>query len=104
MASILCTWYNVSFSSTPSFYVSRIAVEVSFDKKGLLEAVQMIFLVSIFPSMFSMYLTEGTHISSITGMVWLYYSQSSLLPSGGVGGSLLSLYTICIKSEVSTHA
>jgi hypothetical protein len=40
MASILCTWYNVSFSSRHSFYVSRIAVEVSFDKKGLLEAVQ----------------------------------------------------------------
>ncbi|MFN9899836.1 MAG: hypothetical protein ACK55Z_13810, partial [bacterium] len=24
VASILCTWYNVSFSSTPSFYVSRV--------------------------------------------------------------------------------
>ncbi len=45
MASILCTWYNVSFSSTPSFYVSRIAVGVSFDKKGLLEAVQVVVVV-----------------------------------------------------------
>jgi hypothetical protein len=27
MASILCTWYNVSFSSVRSFYVLRIAVQ-----------------------------------------------------------------------------
>ncbi len=42
MASILCTWYNVSVSSRHSFCVSRIAVGVSFDKKGLLETVHKV--------------------------------------------------------------
>jgi hypothetical protein len=40
MASILCTWYDVSFSSTPSFYVSRMLRGSLSIKKGLLEAVQ----------------------------------------------------------------
>ena len=34
MASILCTWYDVSFSSTPSFYVSRILWRAPSIKKA----------------------------------------------------------------------
>jgi hypothetical protein len=47
MASVLCTWHNVSFSSIHSSYVSRIAVEDSFDKKGLQKAVQLFYFQSL---------------------------------------------------------
>ncbi len=39
------------------------------------------------PSKFSIYLTGGVHITSISGMVRLYYSQSNHPSSGEVGGS-----------------